>query len=110
MKLPYRQNAYIPKAKLIEYLLSQTHAVGKFKAKFFYKLGFNQSTVSIFERALLDIAQSKEIKEELSTVYGTKYVIDGKINTPSNKTVKIRTIWILEKGLKKPRFITVYPV
>ena len=110
MKLPYRKNAYIPKAKLTSYLLSQTHAVGRFKSKYFHALGFDELNVSLLEEALRSIAQSQVVKEVLPTPYGTKYIIDGKIEASSGRVVKLRTVWIIEGEQKRPRFITVYPV
>lgn len=110
MKLPNSSRAIIPKEKLINYVLSETHSTGKFKAKFFRGLGFNETNASLFEKALRTIANSEEIKDVSTTIYGAKYIIDGKINTPSGKMVKIRTIWIIEQDQKEPRFITVYPV
>lgn len=110
MKLPYRKNVYIPKEKLTAYLLSQTHAVGRFKSKYFHALGYGELNVSLFEKDFRTIAQSQDVKEVLSTPYGKKYIIDGKIETPSGKVVKLRTVWIIEEEQKRPRFITVYPV
>ena len=110
MKLPYRKSAYIPKAKLTAYLLSQTHAVGRFKSKYFHSLGYDESNVSLLEESLRNVAQSQGVKEIIPTAYGTKYIIDGKIKTPSGRMVKVRTVWIIEEGQKRPRFITVYPV
>lgn len=110
MRLPYRKNAYIPKVKLSAYLLSQTHAVGRFKSKYFHALGYDVLNVDILEEALRIVAQSQDVKEVLPTAYGVKYIIDGKIKTPNGKVVKLRTVWIIEEGQKRPRFITVYPV
>ena len=45
MKLPNRENAYIPPRKLTEYLLSETHSIGKSKAKFFRAIGFDEENV-----------------------------------------------------------------
>ena len=50
------------------------------------------------------------VKESIVSEYGTKYVIDGSIETPSGNVVKVRTIWIIEKGQDRPRFVTVYPI
>lgn len=50
---------------------------------------------------------NEEIKEVSTTMFVAKYVIDGKINTPSGKVIKIRTIWIIEQDQKEPRFVTV---
>jgi len=55
-------------------------------------------------------AQVNDIKEESSSPYGKKYVVDGKIDTPSERNITARTVWIIEKGQKRPRFITIYPV
>lgn len=110
MKLPFRKNAHIPKEKLEEYLLSQTHAVGRFKAKFFSSLGFDQTNIDKLEKLLLFIAQNTEVKEVIRSEYGEKYIIDGKMKTPTGKIVKIRTVWIIEKDQKGPRFLTAYPV
>lgn len=111
MKLPFRENAYVPKEKLIDYLLSETHAGGKSKAKFFRSVGFNDSNISLLEKSLLKIARTtEEIKDMSESIHGVKYVIDGKIHTPSKKIVKVRTIWILEPNQKAPRFVTTYPV
>lgn len=110
MKLPYNKNVIIPKEKLTKYVLSETHAVGKFKAKFFLKFGFDETNISVFKDALKTIAESEEVKEELSSTYGTKYLIDSKMKTPSGKTIKVRTVWIIEGDNKRTRFVTVYPV
>jgi len=39
MKLPDREKAYIPLLKIKDYLLSETHPIGKSKAKFFRSCG-----------------------------------------------------------------------
>lgn len=95
MVLPQNDNVLIPRKKLIDYILSETHATGKFKAKYFRSLGFDEANISLFIE---------------SSPYGTKYVIDGDLKTPSKRTVRVRTVWVIEKGQKRPRFITVYPV
>jgi len=85
MKLPHRQHASVSKIKLQEYLLSNTHEVGKFKAKFFRKLGFSSMDITSLEQALLQIANFEEVKEIIETIYGKKYVIDGEINSVFGK-------------------------
>src|SRR5947209_20228691 len=98
MKLPDNKLAYIPKEKLTEYLLAETHPIGRFKAKFFKKFGFHINNAQLLEQALLAIAQSEEVVEIEESAYGTKYTIDGKIDTPSGFKVKLQTVWIIEKG------------
>lgn len=110
MKLPNFNNAYIPLSKLSEYLLSETHIVGKSKAKFFLTLGFNKNNAKLLKQELLAIAQTKNIKESISSPYGTKYIIEGFLNTPKKPSIKMRTIWIIETGENIPRFVTAYPI
>ena len=110
MKLPYRKKAYISEEKLTEYILSETHTVGKLKAKVFRAAGFDETNVSILKESLLAIAYSQEVKGVTTSPYGKKYVIDGKIQRPNGKVLKVRTIWIIETEQKFPRFVTTYPV
>ncbi len=45
----------------------------------------------------------------IRTEYGVKYVISGELTSPTDKTARIVTIWIIDKGQTNPRFITAYP-
>jgi hypothetical protein len=109
MLLPNRTQAYIPLPKLTEYLLSETHAVGKSKARFFRSFGFDEQNVAFLEQGLLEIAQTERIVNVIQSPFGTKYIIDGILETPSNVFVNVRTIWIIEIDDTKPRFVTAYP-
>ena len=110
MKLENKEQAYIPVAKLLDYLLSETHPVGKSKAKYFRSLGFNETNIGLLKQGLLSIARSEEVKEVLSSDNGIKYVIDGTLKAPTGIMIVIRTVWIIDKGLERPRFVTAYPV
>jgi len=110
VKLPHRDNVLISREKLVQYILSEAHALGRFKAKFFQGIGFDKTNVHLLEECLRNIAKSEEVKATSSSPYGTKYVIDGEVKTPSGKRVKLRTIWIIEKREVQPRFVTTYPV
>jgi len=109
MKLPNRENAYIPLSKLKNYLLSETHVVGRSKAKFLRGFGFDDKNIDLLEQALLSIAQNQEVEEAVSSPHGTKYVIDGSLKTPLGSVVNIKTIWIIDKGKDRPRFVTAIP-
>ena len=110
MKLPNREEAYIPSAKLSDYLLSSTHAVGKGKARFFRGFGFDERNITTLEVSLLTIAQMQEVIDVMPTVYGVKYIIDGKLETPTGVIVNIRTVWMIEPDENNPRFVTAYPL
>jgi hypothetical protein len=107
--LPNRKKAFIELPKLTDYLLSESHAVGKSKAKFFRELGFNQENVAILEQQLLNLAYFQDVTETITTVHGIKYVIVGTINSPSGKIVNILTVWIIDVGHENPRFVTARP-
>lgn len=109
MKLPNRERAYIPRAKLEDYLLSETHAVGRSKAKFLRMFGFNKHNIHSLEERLLSIAHAEEVSEVHSSPHGEKYTIDGSLQTPVKKLVRVRTVWIIDKDQDRPRFVTAYP-
>ncbi len=107
--MPNSDKVIITKEKLTDYLLSQTHPIGKSKAKFFCSLGFDESNADLLEKEIRGVAEMNDIIEEKSTNFGTKYIINGRINTPNGNIVEIRTVWILESGKEIPRFVTSYP-
>jgi hypothetical protein len=110
MKLPNRNKVVISQEKLMDYLLSETHSVGKFKAKFFRTVGFNESNAAILKENIREIARNSEVKQKTVSKYGTKYILDGEIKTPTDDTIKLRTIWIIELNYTVARFVTAYPV
>lgn len=110
MKLPNREKAYIPAAKLLDYLLSLTHAEGKAKAKFLRGFGYDESNVTLLEQGLLSIARSEDVTDMVASPHGTKYVIEGILITPFNRAVQVRTVWIIDAGHETPRFVTAYPL
>lgn len=78
MELPNKAKAQIPLEKIKDYLLSEAHAVGKSKAKYFRSCG-------------------------------TKYILDGELETSNGVMMRVRTIWIIENDDDTPRFVTAYP-
>lgn len=109
MLLPNRYEAYIPPPKLTDYLLSTTHAIGKSKAKFFTAAGFNIAEAAVLEEALLKIAHTEAVIQIEDTSHGIKYVIEGSLQAPRGEAISVRTVWIIEMGEDKPRFVTAYP-
>ncbi len=109
MELPNKSKAYVSLEKITDYLLSETHAVGKSKARYFRSFGFDDSCTNELAKALLAIAQNEQIVDSETSLYGTKYIIDGELETPKGVMIHIRTLWIIEKDQDIPRFITAYP-
>ena len=101
MMLPNSELAYIPEAKLTKYLLSETHAVGKAKARYFRSLGYTEANADQLANSLLMIAKSEGVSQEAANPYGTKYTVEGEIIAPSGTTARIRTIWVVEPHDKR---------
>jgi hypothetical protein len=110
MKLPGREKTYIPSPKLHEYLLSKTHSVGKWKARFFRSLGFDETNADVLEQRLIAIAHAEDVMEVVVSTHGTKYVVDGLLQSPDGRMVQVRTIWNVDVGQDRPRFVTAYPL
>jgi len=109
MKLPHRENAYVPAAKLADYLLSETHPVGRLKSRFFRSAGFHEANLGLLEQQLLALAHKTEVQGLVESPYGRKFIIAGNLQTPAGLRVAVRTVWLLETGDVRPRLITAYP-
>ncbi len=111
MKLPYKENAIIKREKLTNYLLSLTHPEGKSKAKFFRGIGFNAINIGEFEKALLKIGTTKEVKEtdKTKSQYVIKYTIYGFVSAPNGKKYKVKTVWAIDIGSEIPHLTTAHP-
>lgn len=110
VKLPDRKRAYIPKGKLINYLLSETHPVGSAKAKFFRGLGFDETKIDQLSKALLHIVYTNDVKDVRTFAYGTNYLIEGELATPTGRVIAIATVWYRKTPRSRPSFVTAYPV
>ena len=90
-------------------MISETHPVGKWKAKIFQSHGYTQKNIDSLRDGLLSIANEEEVNDIINTIYGTKYIINGNLKTPSGKELNVKTIWIIDTGQEIPRFVTAYP-
>lgn len=114
MKLPYRRRAFIPPEKVKNYLLSQTHHKGKYKAAFFQRLGFDETNKDLFEKSLLKIAHANDVTDIRDIVkngiyYGKSYEITGIIGV-KGRTAMIKSAWKILKNKRKPSLVTVSPM
>lgn len=110
MKLPDGEQAYIPAPKLDDYLLAETHLTGRLKAKFFKELGFSKINRKELEQQLLDIAHTSPVMRVVASPHGEKFIIDGALRTPQGTRAAVRTVWIIDTGVHRPRFVTAYPL
>jgi Domain of unknown function (DUF6883) len=110
MKLSNAERALVPRAKIVDYLLSPTHPDGSSKAAFFVEFGFSIMEWEIMAKALAQHARETQVTRTEDSPFGTRYVIEGIINAPDGRTPFIRTIWFIENGHDVPRFVTAYPL
>ena len=110
MKLPELYQIIIPKKKIIDYLLSLSHTIGKHKARYFYKVGFSVENREQFSDAIIEIVRDINISKQFQNNYGTIFIIEGEMKTPSNTKIKVRTVWIVLTNQNIATLITVYPI
>lgn len=109
-RLPNVRRALVPEAKVVDYLLSRTHAFGRTKAAFFESFGFSSAAWQALSQALLDHAARGDIVKTEETPFGRKFVIEGPLGTPDGRDPTVRAVWFIETGGSQPRFVTAYPV
>ena len=108
MKLPGGDRVQIDEQKVRGYLLSRTHPVGRFKARVFVALGFDDSSVQSFVAELRRIAGSGEVVHVEDTRFGRKYTVPGDLKGSAG-SAQVLTVWIQEAGQTEVRLVTVRP-
>ena len=109
MRLPNSELAIVEKAKIADYLLSETHEDGRGKARFFLSFGFRSEEPEVLDRALLTLARTNDVDSVEPSPHGTKYVIVGAVQAPNGHKPVERTVWIIDNGQQVPRLITAFP-
>lgn len=109
MYLPNADKATVKIAKK-DYLLALEHPIGKSKAEFFTKVGFQKAKWKEFTSALLSLAQNNIVKNTENTHFGTKYIVEGNINAPNGNQYYIKTVWMIERQEDYAYLITAYPI
>ena len=82
MKLPHAEQAVASEDKFTTYLLDETHQEGRGKALFFQHFGFSVAQWKVLAQALLDHARAHNIAKAERTRFGTRYVVEGQLETP----------------------------
>jgi hypothetical protein len=109
MMLPNAGRAVVDQEKVTAYLLNPRHPDNGGKAPFFLSLGFRADDWLTMARALRQLAAAFPVGKTLASAHGRKYVLDGRIETPSGATPMVRTVWIVDTGQQTPRLVTAYP-
>jgi len=110
MKLPNRENAVVPEAKIRGYLLSASHPYGRYKAAFFRRFGFSTDSWELLASALLTHAKQCDVARVDDTPFGTRYTVEGTMSMVDGRAPTVRVVWFVEKGDDRPRLVTAYPL
>ena len=108
--LPDASRARIDRAKVVDYLFSRTHPDGRSKAEFFARFGFRVEDWQLLADALKAVGISNPVAGVVQSAHGTRYTVDGPIQSPDGRTPRVRTVWIVEPGRPGPRLVSAYPL
>ena len=109
MVLPHADRAQIDPAKLRDYLLSSTHPIGRFKARFFAALGFSADNWQELEQAFRVQHLTQEAEPGEADQHDQKYTIRAILVGPNGQAASVISVWFMPKGGNLPRFVTAYP-
>jgi len=110
VKLPNCEHAVVPRAKVVDYLLSDTHRDGQHKAVFFKRFGFAAAEWEKLAQALHEHAAEHDVTRVETSSYGQRYIVEGIIRLPDMRNPLIRAVWFVESGEATPRFVTADPL
>jgi hypothetical protein len=110
MKLEPGQQIIVPRSKILDYLLSAVHPVGRHKAAFFLAQGFHpdrwRELATALERHVID----NEIMRVEPSLFGMRYIVEGPLVAPGSRIVLIRSVWFVGTGEHALRLVTAYPL
>ena len=109
MRLPNAERAVVEREKIADYLPNPAHPDSGGKAALFLALGYKRDDWPSLAAALRRLVVTTEVAKSIETAHGIKYVLDGGMETPGGKTPVVRKIWIVDRGLDRPRLVTAYP-
>lgn len=107
--LPNHESAIIDPLKLRDYILSPTHPIGRFKAKFFQQAGYVQKSWQTLERDVREQHLSRDAKKGEFSAFGQKYEITAPLKGPNLVVIVVTSIWIILNGEDTPRLVTIIP-
>jgi hypothetical protein len=107
MKLPNGESAIVDIRKLEEYCLNAQHPSGRHKARVFASVGVREADSEKLREALLIAAFNAEAQLGTATSYGQRYIVDFDF-VRNEKTVRIRSTWIIRTGEELPRLTSCY--
>ena len=108
MLLPNAEHASVEREKISGYLLSTTNPRGRSKALFFSRFGFELESWEDPAEAFKLQVKTHEVVRPVETPYGSRYYVDGIIDTPEGRNPLVRTVRQFDQGTNYPRLITAH--
>jgi hypothetical protein len=107
--LPHADHAIIDEAKICDDLLSDTHPVGRFKARVLHSLGYTVESWTGLRDDLLHHGQTGSVERIEMSAYGMKVVISATLKGPDGASRPFRTVWLIPDHSTQPRLVTAFP-
>jgi hypothetical protein len=107
--LPHADQALVDEAKICDYMLSDTHPVGRFKARVFRSLGYTVESWWRLRDDLLHHGQSGTVQRIEMSAYGIKVVISATLKGPNGASRPFRMVWFIHDQSRQPRLVTAFP-
>lgn len=109
MSLPNADRAVIDAAKIRDYILSEIHPVGRFKAVVFIALGYSADRWELLRDDLLALAQAGSATLGKPNPFGRIFEVRGILTGPLGRSADVSTVWIIRTAEELPRFVTAFP-
>lgn len=109
VKIPNVDDLQVDREKIEQYLLAATHPDGSTKAEFFSRFGFSLPQWRELADALRNHGAGGKVVRTVESAYGTRYAVDGPLETPDRRNPLVRTVWLLRQS-GTARLITAYPI
>jgi hypothetical protein len=106
--LPNPDRALIDPIKLHGYLLSSTHPIGRFKARFFAALGFTAERWQELDAALRSQHLTRDAHFGGTSPHGQLFAIHATLKG-SQDAASVVSVWLVRTGEDNPCFKTAYP-
>ena len=103
------ETLHVKDAKARDYLLSSSHSVVRFKARFFRSLGFTEENWHELKSALLRLGQDGEMSGPLPSGHGSKCLVSGTLVGPNGRSAKVLSVWIVPHDSTVARLVTAMP-
>jgi len=107
--LPDAGVAEIDPQKLHGYLLSHSHPIGRFKARFFAALGYSAERWQELETDLRTQHLTQDAQPGESTAHGQAFTIRAILKGPNGQSATVLSVWFVAAVGGAPRFVTAYP-